>query len=230
MRDPARTARTSAPRQSGILLLELAALVLLTIADWLGYVPLSRTPFLVLLCWMSLRLRHLRWRDIGFSLPDRPRRVIVIGILAGLAIEALATGVTTPLIESITGKALDLSDLAGLVGNLPVLLIFLAINWILAALGEEVAFRGYLMNRTADVLGRTRVAWAASLLLVSVYFGLGHAYQGVTGIVQESVSAVWLGLLFLLTGRNLTAPILAHGVSNSLALVLIYLGRYPGLG
>jgi membrane protease YdiL (CAAX protease family) len=85
------------------------------------------------------------------------------------------------------------------------------------------------MNRVADGLGRTRVAWIASLLLVSVYFGAGHANQGVAGIVQESLSGCWLGVFFLASGRNLTVPIVAHGVSNTLALVLIYLNRYPGL-
>jgi hypothetical protein len=29
--------------------------------------------------------------------------------------------------------------------------------------------------------------------------------------------------------RNLLVPIVAHGVSNSLAFVLIYVGRYPGV-
>ena len=48
-------------------------------------------------------------------------------------------------------------------------------------------------------------------------------------IVQESLSGCLLGVLFLANGRNLTVPIVAHGVSNSLALVLIYLNRYPGL-
>ncbi len=38
-----------------------------------------------------------------------------------------------------------------------------------------------------------------------------------------------LGILFLLAGRNLTIPIVAHGVSNTVAFVLIYYGRYPGL-
>lgn len=37
------------------------------------------------------------------------------------------------------------------------------------------------------------------------------------------------GLLFLASGRGLAVPIVAHGVSNTLAFVLIYFGRYPGL-
>jgi membrane protease YdiL (CAAX protease family) len=218
------------PRHDGLLLVaELAALVALTIADARGLVPLSRTPFLLLLCWASLRLRRLPWRNIGFARPPRLARAIAIGVVAGLAIELFAINITTPLIASVTGTPPDVSDLDGVVGNWQLLLIMLLVSWILAAFGEELAFRGYLMNRVADGFGRTRVAWIISLIVVSVFFGVGHGTQGVAGIVQESLSGCWLGVLFLASGRNLTVPIVAHGVSNTLALVLIYLNRYPGL-
>jgi hypothetical protein len=40
----------------------------------------------------------------------------------------------------------------------------------------------------------------------------------------------WRGVGFTIaTRRNLVVPIVSHGVSNSLAFVLIYLGRYPSL-
>lgn len=35
--------------------------------------------------------------------------------------------------------------------------------------------------------------------------------------------------LYLATGRNLVAPILAHGVANTSDLTLIFLGKYPGM-
>jgi membrane protease YdiL (CAAX protease family) len=221
---------TSRHSEGGLLLLgELSALIALTIADMRGLVPLSRTPFLLVLAWVSLRVRGLTWRDIGFSRPPRMPRAIAIGIVAGLAIELFAIGITTPWIVSLTGTPLDLSDLQGVVGNWPLVLILIVVSWILAAFGEELAFRGYLMNRVADVFGRTAVAWIISLVAVSVFFGIGHGNQGVSGIVQESLSGCWLGVLFLASGHNLTVPIVAHGVSNSLALVLIFLNRYPGL-
>lgn len=59
---------------------------------------------------------------------------------------------------------------------------------------------------------------------------MGHTEQGISGWIQEGLSGLILGVLFLWAGRNLVVPIVAHGVSNTLAFVLIYLGRYPGLG
>ena len=92
-----------------------------------------------------------------------------------------------------------------------------------------MAYRGYLMNRVADLFNRTRRAWIVSLLAVHIGFGLAHAYQGMTGIVDEGFVGLLLGLIYLRTGRNLAVPIVAHGVSDSVDLILIFLGKYPGM-
>jgi uncharacterized protein len=86
------------------------------------------------------------------------------------------------------------------------------------------------MKRLAQVFGEGRVAWLAALLLSSVLFGWGHTEQGVSGWIQEGLSGLILGVLFLSAKRNLAVPIVAHGISNTLAFILIYFGRYPGLG
>jgi len=39
-----------------------------------------------------------------------------------------------------------------------------------------------------------------------------------------------LGLFALVTGRNLLAPILAHGIGNSIDFTVMYFGQYPGVG
>jgi membrane protease YdiL (CAAX protease family) len=223
---------SSAPsplRSRVIFVGELSALITLTVADAYGLVPLSRTPFLLLLAWVSLRLRGLKWADIGLRRPPRMKHAIAVGIVAGLAIELFAINFTTPWIAALTGAPPDVSDFRIVIGNVQLLLIFVVISWILAAFGEELAFRGYLLNRFGDTLGGTPMAWVASLVMVSVYFGIGHGNQGVAGIVQESLSGFWLGVLFLLSRRNLIIPIVAHGISNTLAFVLIYFNQYPGL-
>ena len=51
-----------------------------------------------------------------------------------------------------------------------------------------------------------------------------------SGWIQEGLSGFLLGVLFLATKRNLAVPIVAHGVSNTVAFALIYAGRYPGVG
>jgi membrane protease YdiL (CAAX protease family) len=108
-------------------------------------------------------------------------------------------------------------------------LIFIALAWILAAFGEELVYRGYLMNRVADLMDRTRAAWLVSLIAVHFGFGLAHAYQGMTGVLDEGLMGLLLGVMYLRTGKNLSVPIVAHGVQDSIDFILIFLGKYPGM-
>jgi uncharacterized protein len=208
--------------------LEIAAFVAIVVADALGWVPLTQTILLLPLIWLCLRGE--RWSSIGFAWPAKPANWIALGVVAGIALELLAVFVTTPWISGLAGIEPDYSGLRQVRGNLTMLLVFLLLSWLLAAFGEEICFRGFLMERLAQVFGGGRAAWIASLMLSSVLFGWGHTEQGIAGWVQEGLSGLLLGVLFLAAGRNLVAPIVAHGVSNSMAFVLIYFGRYPGLG
>jgi len=48
-----------------------------------------------------------------------------------------------------------------------------------------------------------------SLLAVHIGFGIAHAYQGMTGIIDEGLAGLLLGLIYLRTGLNLAVPIIA---------------------
>jgi CAAX protease family protein len=209
--------------------IEITAFVAVVVADALGLVPLTQTIFLLPLIWIFLRLRNERWSTIGFSCPDNLWRSIALGILAGVLMELFAVYVTTPRISAFFGVEPDYSDFKDIQGNLTLLFVFLGLSWTLGAFGEELCFRGFFMKRLAQIFGESRAAWIVSLLLSSVLFGWGHTGQGVSGWVQESLSGMLLGVLFLATERNLAVPIIAHGVSNTLAFVLIFLGSYPGI-
>jgi membrane protease YdiL (CAAX protease family) len=143
--------------------------------------------------------------------------------------EALELFITQPLLARWWGKMPDLSDFASVVGNLKVLLIYLVLIWTLGPLGEEVDYRGYLMNRVAGVFRETKAAWIVSLVAVSVVFGCGHLDQGATGMIENVWNGLLLGALYLACGRNLAVPIIAHATTDTMDLVLMYLGKYPGM-
>ncbi|MEX2151389.1 MAG: hypothetical protein WD793_14345 [Steroidobacteraceae bacterium] len=50
-------------RRLELLPIELALIVALFWADEQGWIPLSKTPFLFLVAWGSMRLRGVGWRD-----------------------------------------------------------------------------------------------------------------------------------------------------------------------
>jgi len=217
-------------RQSKWLaLVELAIVALIFIADAHHHIYVSKTLYLLLLGWVSLRVRKLRWRDVGFSLNRSWSSTLALGVAGGIILEIIELFVTQPFLTRLMGKPPDLADFRILTGNIKYTLVALALAWTLAAFGEELVWRGYVMNRVADLGNRTRLAWFCSLVVVHAAFGLAHSYQGVTGIIQEGFSGLLLGLIYLRTGKNLSVPIIAHGVSDTLDILLIFLGKFPGL-
>lgn len=194
------------------------------------YLPLSKTPFLLAVAWLSLWRRGVTWRSLGFAAPPAWPRALGLGVAAGVAMWALEFFATQEVLVALTGEYPDLHEFDELVGNLPLLLLLLAANLVLAAIGEELVWRGFALPRVAELLGGTRGAWLAALALVNAAFGLAHLYQGATGVVEAGLAGVLLGALYLASGRNLVVPMAAHFVSNTIDLTVMYLGRYPGVG
>ncbi len=87
---------------------------------------------------------------------------------------------------------------------------------ITAGICEEILYRGFMIV----YLGAYVPLWLA-VVMSSLIFGFGHAYQGVSGVLKTgTVGAVAAGL-FLLTGA-LWTPIVAHAFID---LNSGYLGR-----
>ena len=208
-----------------VAIVEILLVGLIFYADHRKWIPLSKTPELFLLGWISLRLRGLRWRDVGLTRYRSWPVTLGIGVLLGVLLETFQLLVTQPILARLFGRQPDLELFRMLTGNVKMTALFIALSWTLAAFGEEMVWRGYLMNRVADVGGRTPRAWVVSLMLVSAVFGLAHGYQGITGWVEEGIAGLALGLLYLRTGRNLCVPIIAHGVCDTIDMVLIFYGK-----
>jgi len=208
---------------------EFLIVALIFVADARHLIPLSKTPLLLALGWISLWLRGSGWRAVGLRLYRSWPTTIAVGVGAGLLLEGFQLFVSQPFLVRMLGKQPDLEVFRAVHGNVKLLLLFLAMSWTLAAFGEEMVYRGYLMNRVADLLQRTPRAWIISLFAVHIGFGLAHAYQGVTGVIDEGLMGLLLGMLYLRTGRNLAVPIVAHGIQDSIDFLLIFLGKYPGM-
>jgi membrane protease YdiL (CAAX protease family) len=211
------------------IVLEMALVAGVFVADAHHHIYLSKTPYLIALGWISLSIRGQRWRAVGLSIPENWQRLLLIGILVGVAMELLELFATQPLLVALTGKFPDMSVLRELIGNVPMLLIAVGASWVLAAFGEELVWRGYVLNRVLDLVGRTRLGWLFAVAAVSVVFGLAHAYQDWTGIAENTIDGALLAILYIACGRNLFAPIVAHGVTDTIDSLIIYFGHYPGM-
>jgi membrane protease YdiL (CAAX protease family) len=213
-----------------LFLCELGVVALLFVLDIRHHIFISKNLYLFPLAAVSLRLRSLRWKDVGVVRFHSWRRTLALGILFGAAIELLELFVTQPLLERITGRVPDLSVFLLSRGQIKTTLLLLLYVWIVAAFGEEMIYRGYLMNRIAELFNNKRAAWIVSLLAASLVFGFAHLGQGITGQLENVLDGLLLGLIYLGCGRNLAVPIVAHGVTDTIDVFLVFLGKYPGLG
>lgn len=204
--------------------IELLLFIAVFEAGSYNYLPISHTPWLFILCWVLLRVRGKRWRDVGLRLSASWPLTIGIGVAAGVALSLHELIVLEPLVRQWTGGSPDLSLIKEITGSWQNLLLLIALSWLLAAFGEEMVWRGYAMTRVAEVLGGTTAAWAISLIGVSVIFGIAHSYQDLSGVIITAVGGVTYGILYLLSGRSLAVPIIAHGTQNTCDLVMIYWG------
>ena len=183
----------------------------------------NEVPILVVILWASLLIRRKSWNSVGLSRPFSWKLIVIVAICGGVLLQ-LKDLVTEPLAHLIWHQQEKTSSIiTGLHRHSPlVTLKALAIVWTFAAFGEEFAYRALLLRRTADALNGSRVAYAMAILFSSVLFGFGHFFKGPTGVFDSTVSGLILAAAYLATRRNLWAPVLAHGLSDTFAVVFTY--------
>ena len=223
------TSRTRTPRGARpwwvLGLVEVALAVSVVVLDLL--IP---TVVLLALMVVSLLVRRQGPAQVGLRRPDRV--VIMVGQVLALSLvwTILVFTLITPAVEHLAGRRRDVSAFATLEGNLSLLVILVLLSWTLAAFGEEVAYRGYLLTRSAELFARLGPgAPIAAVALSSVTFGLAHTEQGVVGVVLTTVDGLMLCVLRYHYGTVL-ASVIAHGTVNTIGMTAYYLsGPVPAL-
>ena len=92
---------------------------------------------------------------------------------------------------------------------------------LMAALSEEMLFRGAVQGTWMDYSGHRHIAvWCVAILFSAVHLQF-------YGFVPRMLLGVWLGYLLLWT-RSLWAPVFAHFLNNSIVVVSSYIVRSYG--
>ncbi len=214
------------PAQRWFCLAELGLGSAIVIGYNVYHVIPNEVPILFVLGLISVRLRDGSWTAMGLSWPASWRRTVLFA-LGAAALRILLGGlVIDPLTAHFWPPAVAPSGTDQIAGHWMVALRWLLLVWTFAAFGEEIGYRGYLLNRAADAGGRSTAAYWAGIVVVSVLFGYGHFYKGPAGIVDSGMAGLILGAAYVVSKRNLWVCILAHGFIDTFGLVCAFFGWF----
>jgi len=183
----------------------------------------NEVPILFVFALISFRL-HDGWNALGLRWPVSWRRTVLIALGAGVLRILIGALVIEPVTAHFWPPAVAPSGMNEIAGQWVGALKWFLLVWTFAAFGEEIGYRGYLLNRAADAGGRSKAAYWVGVVLVSVLFGYGHYYKGPAGVVDSGMAGLVLGAAYVLSGRDLWVCVLAHGFIDTIGLIAVFFG------
>jgi uncharacterized protein len=163
------------------------------------------------------------WAKFGFG-KKISLSTILKGLLLAIIIFVIVDICIQPFLEIYVGE-IDLSSVDDIRGDFASFFILFLIMWVFAAFGEEFLFSGYYMKHLAELFGDTDKAWFTSAIVLSIYFGISHNYQGTSGMIAVGLASTIFFLTFYKNRTNLALLVFAHGFYDTIGLTLIYLEK-----
>jgi uncharacterized protein len=173
---------------------------------------------------ISIRLRDGNWSAMGLKQPASWRRIFLIALVAAILRILLGQFLIEPVTGFFWPKPIAPALANEITGNVKIALVALLLVWTFATFGEEIAYRGYLLTRAADIGRRSVAAYWIGIVLVSILFGYGHYYKGASGVIDSGFAGLILGSAYMFAGRNLWASILAHGFIDTFGVIDAFFG------
>jgi membrane protease YdiL (CAAX protease family) len=211
-----------------IIVVFLPLVAALLIAQSMGEITVALAGVVVsfLLAWGALKLRGRGWADLGLCRGPSVRRTLFVAVASAVVL-VLLTSVIAKILAALTDLTPDMSRFEVLRGNVAALFGGLVVVWTTAAFGEEMLFRGFLMNYLNELFkgnrSESRAVWVVPLIISSIAFGAAHAYQGLAGMIITGIAGLAYGLIYLIMKRNLWAVILAHGLYDTVGFIVVFM-------
>jgi membrane protease YdiL (CAAX protease family) len=212
----------------------IALAVIIGAGSLVGENPLARHGvvsvailLMMFIIWIGLRLRGQNWHHFGLTFGHVSLHTIIRSVLLSFVVFVAAVAafvVGAVVMANIVGKpeGADMSSYDYLQGNLPMLILVLVSVYVTASFGEEVIYRGFLINRIAELGSGGKAAWRLAVVISSIVFGLIHYDWGIAGMVQTGFMGLALGVSYVVVRRNLWVTILAHGYMDTILILQMY--------
>ncbi|WP_445385810.1 CPBP family intramembrane glutamic endopeptidase [Robiginitalea sp. IMCC44478] len=178
--------------------------------------------------WIGLKLRGESWKDFGLVFGSISLRSAVKVTLLSLLVFVLAIAgfiIGSVIMANITGipEGANMSGYDYLKGNIWMLIITLAGVYIVSSFGEEVIYRGFLINRISQIGNDSKKATIIAVILSSIIFGLIHYAWGPMGIVQTGFMGLALGISYIKLKKRLWILVLAHAYMDTILMAQLYM-------
>ena len=155
---------------------------------------------LAALCLLAYWWQDRPLTELGLGWGRMPYDVFSVGLLVAFVVAYLLDGISQ--LQGAKNRA-ETRTQAERIGFLPrnagefTHWLFLALA---AGVGEEIVYRGFLINYFTGMLPQT--GWAAVVAIVypAVVFALGHFYQGTKAVIKIVGMAIIFGVFFYRTG------------------------------
>lgn len=216
--------KKDAQKQSSGSWWEIILVMVVSLAAGLMDARLKSVGILLPAAYMIIegKLRHRKWSEMGFRFKNTPADLLHnLGwvLLVGVGTQAVVLWGTKILSPDFHNQVI-----AHIIGRTPINLSSinagLILSLLLAALGEEIIFRGLFQKRTAAFLP----GWVA-IGLTSAVFALMHFSTGPTAVMLFDLATILLdsilyGIIFARTD-NVFASWTAHFLANFVAVILL---------
>lgn len=168
-----------------------------------------------------LRKRHVSLRSLGFKRPEN----IGVTIFEGLALTAILLALWVAIWQFYEAMNLGvpyrfMSVLQG--DEFRFFYAMTAVAWIAAAFGEEVLFRGLLLNNFKEIFRGSKAGIVFAVIFQAMIFSLLHMDATLIQSVPVFLTGIILGVAYFLFNRNLWPLIIAHGILNNIYFTLVY--------
>ena len=185
---------------------------------------------ILMLCyvWLGLKLRGENWSHFGLKFkPVSSREAIKIFLLSVLVMIIAMTGfiIGSIIMANITGipENANMSGYDYLKDNVLMLMVTLAGVYIVSSFGEEVIYRGFLINRIKEIAPDSKAIVSIAIILSSVIFGLIHYEWGPMGMVQTGFMGLGLAICYVKLKKRLWIIVLAHAYMDTILIIQMYL-------
>ncbi len=172
----------------------------------------------LLLIFLVMRARAERIPDLGFRV-ETWRADLLIGLALVPLLFVLSAAITAGFQVYLPKHFTSRNPLLEAVHSRQQLGVFIVSALIAGGVKEELQ-RAFILTRFRQYLGG---AWVG-LILWSLVFGVAHYVQGWQGVVTAGIFGLLFGAVYL-ARASLIAPMVAHGVYDTLVLLGFWLFR-----